>query len=65
MELGGWVVSPTETELGYEALKDALGMITAQDFSYSPPLQVVERFKSSENGMLFVKVIRQMTRDTF
>jgi len=65
MELGGWVASPTETELGYKALKDALGVITSRDFRYSPPLRVVERFKSSENGMLFVKVIRQITRDTF
>ncbi len=62
-ELGGWVASPTETELGHKALKDALSTISSEDFDYSPPIQVVERFKSSENGILLVKIIGQISQD--
>jgi len=62
-ELGGWVVSPTETELGYQALKDALTVITSEGFHYSPPIRVVERFKASENGILSVKIIEQITQN--
>jgi glycosyltransferase involved in cell wall biosynthesis len=62
-ELGGWVASPTETELGYQALKDALKVITSEGFHYSPPIRVVERFKASENGMIFVKIIEQITQE--
>ena len=64
-ELGGWVASPTDTERGYQALKDALKVISSEGFQYSPPLRVVERFRASENGMLFVKIIEQITQEVF
>ncbi len=59
-ELGGWVASPTETELGYQVLKAALKVITSEGFYYSPPIGAVERFKSSENGEAFVRMIEQI-----
>jgi hypothetical protein len=62
-ELGGWVASPTETALGYKALKEALTVITSEGFDYSPSIRVVERFKSSENGILFEKILEQLTQD--
>ena len=62
-ELGGWVASPTDTALGYQALKEALTVITSEGFDYAPSIRVVERFKSSENGILFEKIIEQMTQD--
>ncbi len=62
-ELGGWVAPSTETESGYRALKDALKVLTTEGFHYSPPIRVVERFRASENGMTFVKIIEQITRD--
>lgn len=61
-ELDGWVVSPAETELGYQALKDALKVITSEGFYYSPSIQLVDRFKSSENGKIFVKIIEKITQ---
>jgi hypothetical protein len=62
-ELGGWVASPTEMDLGYQTLKDALKVITSEGFHYSPPIQVVERFKASENGKTFVKIMEQITEE--
>ncbi len=62
-ELGGWVAPPLETELGYETLMNALKVITTEGFHYSPPSRVVERFKSSENGRLFLKMITQITQN--
>ena len=62
-ELGGWVASPTETALGYKALKEALMVITTEGYDYSPSIRVVERFKSSENGILFEKIVEQMTQN--
>jgi glycosyltransferase involved in cell wall biosynthesis len=62
-ELGGWVASPTETELCYNALKDALKMVTSEGFDYSPPIRVVEKFRSSENGLLLVEIIEQRAMD--
>lgn len=62
-ELGGWVASPTETALGYKALREALMVITSEGFDYSPSIRVVDRFKSSENGILFEKIIEQMTQN--
>ncbi len=62
-ELGGWVASLTETESGYQALKDALKGITSEGFCYSPPTQIVERFKAFENGKKFVKIIEQITQE--
>ena len=62
-ELGGWVASPMEMDLGYQALKDALKVITSEGFHYSPPIQVVERFKASENGKTFVKIMEQITQE--
>ena len=61
-ELGGWVAPPLETELGYETLKEAVRVITAEGFHYSPPVEVVDRFKSSENGKLFLKLITEITQ---
>jgi hypothetical protein len=60
-EMGGWVTSPTEKELGYQSLRNALKEITSEGFHYSPPIQVVERFKASENGKTFVKILEKIT----
>ena len=62
-ELGGWVAPSTENESGYRALKDALNLLTSEGFHYSPPIRVVERFRASENGMKFVKIIEQITQE--
>jgi glycosyltransferase involved in cell wall biosynthesis len=59
-ELGGWVAPPTETELGYQALKNALKTISSKGFIYAPPIRVVERYKSSENGKLLQEIIAQL-----
>jgi glycosyltransferase involved in cell wall biosynthesis len=64
-ELGGWVASPAETASCYTALKDALKMITSEGFDYSPPNWVVEKFRSSKNGLLLVEIIEQKTKDIF
>ena len=62
-EMGGWVAPPTEKELGYQSLRDALKEITSEGFHYSPPIQVVERFKASENGNTFVKILEKITSE--
>lgn len=64
-ELGGWVASPAETGLCYSALEDALKMITSEGFDYSPPNWVVEKFRSSKNGLLLAEIIEEQTQDIF
>lgn len=61
-ELGGWVASPTDIELGYHALKDALKAVASEDYVYKPPLRVVQRFESSENGRKFQEIILDLSQ---
>jgi hypothetical protein len=62
MELGGWVAPPTDSNLGYVTLKNSLEAITAQGFKYSPPIQVVQRFNSSKNGLELLKIINHLNK---
>ena len=61
-ELGGWVASPTDIELGYHVLKDAIKAIASENYVYKPPLRVVQRFESSENGKKFQEIIVELTQ---
>lgn len=59
-ELGGWVVSPTETELGFKKLNAALMAITSEGFEYSPPDHIFEKFEAETNGEMFSKLIERI-----
>lgn len=56
-ELGGWVASPADFELGCMVLKEALTTIASENYIYKPPIRAVQRFESSENGKKFQKII--------
>ena len=62
-ELGGWVASPTETESGFQALREALEVITTEEFHYSPPMGIVNSFNATKNGEAFVKIIEQINQE--
>jgi hypothetical protein len=61
-ELGGWVASPTDFESGYDILKDALKTVASQGYTYTPPIRVVQRFESFENGKRFQEVIMELSQ---